>query len=72
MSTQTSIVKVERRLYPRDQPATIRDKNNGMVVSRQLHEDECHKMAGNTVEYFHAVKKSSDWQLGSIAKEQKW
>jgi hypothetical protein len=66
------IVKVQRRLFPRGEPATICDQSKTLVQTTLLTEAMALQMGGATVGYFRARRRGDIWQLGLMAPKQSW
>ena len=69
------IIKVTRRLYPREALATIVDRGNTLITQQELSELVKQQMGGATVGYFRGRivgNKSKQWVIGLPIAGQAW
>jgi hypothetical protein len=72
MSGVSTIVKVQRALFPRDAPALIYDQSRAHTVQAELSEDVRHQMGGEAKAYFRAVWTGKTFVLRERVANQPW
>lgn len=72
----TTIVKVQRALFPKNAPALIYDRKQSWIEQRSLGCDVAADLGSDPKGYFQATLKSDGggkcWIIGNRVKDQDW
>ncbi|HWY35144.1 MAG TPA: hypothetical protein VNX68_10900 [Nitrosopumilaceae archaeon] len=70
--TKTTVVKIERVLYPTGQPAKIYDQAKTCVIEMLLDDAIREQMGGEKIGYFQALRTQQGWQIGRRVPNKTW